>query len=171
LISEESALGEYPVLAVAMMSKVAGMVEKNYPYRQALYGDIFNAENSADNGHKGIVDAVTFAAVSTAAAVGAVAIIALTESGFTARMISRFRPEQPIIVMSSRRQVIEELTLSFGCYPIRVEKLLAVDQVMKEVRSFVLLHKFAKKGDKVVIAAGIPFGHMGGTNMLLVEVI
>jgi pyruvate kinase len=171
MLSEESALGEYPVLAVAMMSKVAGMVEKNYPYRQALYGDIFNAENSADNGHKGIVDAVTFAAVSTAAAVGAVAIIALTESGFTARMISRFRPEQPIIVMSSRRQVIEELTLSFGCYPIRVEKLLAVDQVMKEVRSFVLLHKFAKKGDKVVIAAGIPFGHMGGTNMLLVEVI
>ncbi len=171
MLSEESALGEYPVETVSMMSKVALMVEKNYPHREALYGNIFNPDKVASEGYKGVVDAVTFAAVSTASAVGAVAIIALTESGLTARMISRFRPKQPIIVMSARRHTIEELVLSFGCYPVRVEKLHAVDEMVKEVRSFVLANKFAKKGDKVVVAAGIPFGHIGGTNTLLVEII
>lgn len=171
MLSEESALGEYPVEAVAMMSKVAVMTENNYPYHEALYGDILDNENSEDHTCKGVVDAVTFAVVSTASAVGAVAIVALTESGFTARMVSRYRPEQPIIVMSSRRHVIEQLVLSFGCYPVRAEKLTTVADVMREVRTFVLMHKFAKKGDKVVIAAGVPFGHMGGTNMVIVEII
>ncbi len=171
MLSEESALGEYPVLAVAMMSRVAVMVEKNYPHREALYGDIFEPEIGADDENKGVVDAVTFAAVSTASAVGAVAIIALTESGLTARMVSRYRPEQIIIVMSSRRHVIEQLALSFGCFPVHIEKLSTIDEVMKEVRSFVLVNKFAKKGDKVVVTAGVPFGCTGGTNMVLVEVI
>ncbi len=171
MLSEESALGEYPVEAVAMMSRVALMVEKNYPHREALYGDVFEPENGADDENKGVVDAVTFSAVSTASTVGAVAIIALTESGLTARMVSRYRPEQTIIVMSSRRHVIEQLALSFGCFPVRIEKLNNIDDVIKEVRSFVLANKFAKKGDKVVIVAGVPFGRTGGTNMVLVEVI
>jgi pyruvate kinase len=103
--------------------------------------------------------------------VGAKAIIALTESGLTPRMISRYRPEQPIIVMSPKRHVIEQMVLLFGCHPVRIEKLATIDEVIKEARTYVLANKFAKKGDKVVIAAGIPFGHTGGTNMLLVEVV
>lgn len=171
MLSEESALGEYPTEAVAMMAKVANMVEQNYPHREALYGDIFSAESGVDSSYKDIVDAVTFAAVSTASTIGAKAIIALTESGLTARMISRYRPEQPIIVMSPKRYVIEQVALSFGCYPVHIEKLTTIDEVMKMVRAYVLKNKFAKKGDKVVIAAGVPFGRTGGTNMSLVEVI
>ncbi|MEK7538850.1 MAG: pyruvate kinase [Patescibacteria group bacterium] len=168
MLSEESALGEYPVETVAMMTKVAEMAEKNYPHHEVLYSSILDAKNEES---KNVVDAVTFGAVSTARTVGAKAIIALTESGLTARMISRYRPEQPIIVMSPKRHVIEQMVLLFGCHPVRIEKLTAIDDVMKEVRTFVLANKFAKKGDKVVIAAGIPFGNTGGTNMLLVKVI
>lgn len=171
MLSEESALGEYPVETVGMMSKIASMAEMNYPHHEALYGDLFGSDNVASDGYKGIVDAVTFATVSTASTVGAVAIVALTESGLTARMISRFRPEQLIIAMSPRRHVIEQLALSFGCYPVHIEKMTSIDEVMKEVRSFVLSHKFAKKGDKVVIASGVPFGYTGGTNTLLVQII
>jgi len=171
MLSEESALGEYPVETVSMMTRVALNVEKKYPHHEALYGDILTSRANTHGGYKDVADSTTFATVSTASSVGAVAIIALTESGFTPRMISRYRPEQPIIAMSARRHVVEQLALSFGCFPVLAEKLATIEDVIKEVRSFVISHKFAKKGDRVVIAAGVPFGRTGGTNMLLVEVI
>lgn len=170
MLSEESALGEYPVEAVTMMARVAGSVEASYPHHQALYEDMFTMDADADE-CRDIVDSVTFAAVGTASTVGAKAIIALTESGLTARMVSRYRPEQPVIAMSSKAHVIEQIALSFGCYPVQVEKITNLDEALKEIRSFVLKNKIAKKGDKVVIAAGIPFGNIGGTNMVLVEKI
>ncbi|MFA5997455.1 MAG: pyruvate kinase [Candidatus Paceibacterota bacterium] len=170
MLSEESALGEYPVEAVTMMARVAGSVEANYPHHSALYGDMFSIEGEEDE-YREIVDAVTFAAVGTASTVGARIIVALTESGHTARMVSRYRPEQTIVVMSSKAHVIEQVALSFGCYPVQVEKITNLDEAIKEVRAFVLKNKLAKKGDKVVIVAGVPFGHIGGTNMTLVEKI
>lgn len=171
MLSEESALGEYPVETVSMMTRIAINVEKKYPHHEALYGDILTSKVNASGEYKNVADSTTFATVSTASNVGAVAIIALTESGFTPRMISRYRPMQPIIAMSARRHVVEQLALSFGCFPVLAEKLTTIEDVIKEVRSFVTSHKFAKKGDRVVIAAGVPFGRTGGTNMLLVEVI
>lgn len=171
MLSEESALGEYPVETVSMMTRIALNVEEKYPHHEALYGDILTAKANAHSEYKDVADSTTFATVSTASSVGAVAIVTLTESGFTPRMISRYRPKQPIIAMSVRRHVVEQLALSFGCFPVLVEKLTTIEDVIKEVRSFVISHKFAKKGDRVVIAAGIPFGRTGGTNMLLVEVI
>jgi len=59
----------------------------------------------------------------------------------------------------------------FGCFPARIDNFTNVSDVMKVVRAYVLKHKLAKKGDKVVVAAGVPFGHTGGTNMVMVEVI
>lgn len=170
MLSEESALGEYPVETVAMMTKVANMVEQNYPHREALYGDIFATERE-EGSHKDIVDAVTFSAVSTAEAVGAKAIIALSESGLTARMVSRYRPAQPVIAMSPKDHVVRQLGLVFGCFPTRIENFTTITDVMSVVRVYMLKNKFAKKGDKVVLAAGIPFGHTGGTNTIKVEVI
>lgn len=169
MLSEESALGEYPVEAVEMMSRVALSVEKNYPHYTALYGKL--PASDAKNAQKETVDAVTFAVVSTAYTVHAQAIVALTESGLTARMISRYRPEQPIIVMSPREETIRQLSLSFGCSSAYINEFTDITEVMKTVRTFVLANKIAKKGDKVVIAAGIPFGRSGGTNLLLVEKI
>lgn len=171
MLSEESALGEYPVETVQMMSNVAEIAEKNYPHREALYGDTLTQHANNESHHRDVVDAVTFSVVSTAAAVGAKAIIALSESGLTARMVSRYRPAQPVIAMSPREYVVKQLGLVFGCYPTRIEHFTNFIDVMKVVREYVLKNKIAKKGDKVVLAAGVPFGHMGGTNMVLVEVI
>ena len=123
MLSEESALGEYPVEAVKMMSDVAEIAEKNYPHREALYGDILAPKGDDSGGERNAVDAVTFAVVSTAAAVGAKAIIALTESGLTARMVSRYRPAQPVIVMSQNDYVVRQLELVFGCFPARIAHL------------------------------------------------
>lgn len=171
MLSEESALGEYPVEAVKMMSDVAEIAEKNYPHHEALYGDIIAPENDNSTHQRDIVDAVTFSVVSTASTVGAKVIIALSESGLTARMVSRYRPMQPVIAMSPKDHVVRQLELVFGCFPTCIEHFTNVADVMKVVRAYVLKHNLAKKGDKVVVAAGIPFGHTGGTNMIMVEVI
>ncbi len=171
MLSEESALGLYPVETVAMMQKVALMMEKNYPHLDVLAESILGDHANGNSVQKEVVDAVTFSVVSAASAIGATAIVALTESGLTARMISRFRPAQPIIVMSPNISVVNQAVLSFGCYPIYVENLMTIDEVTKKVRALVIANKFAKKGDKVVIVAGMPFGSTGGTNTLLVEVI
>ncbi len=171
MLSEESALGEYPVEAVAMMAKVALTSEKNYPHKEALYGDILAPKSNGIYSDRNVVDAVTFSVVSTAEAVGAKLIIALTESGLTARMVSRYRPAQPVIVMSQNDYVVRQLELVFGCFPARIDHFTTTTEVMKVVRAYVLKHKLAKKGDKVVVAAGVPFGHVGGTNMIMVEVI
>lgn len=170
MLSEESALGEFPVEAVRMMSNVAKVAEQNYPYREALYGDVLGSKRETDE-RKDEVDAVTFSVVSTAREVGAKIIIALSESGLTARMVARYRPAQTVIAMSPRDSVVRQLSLTFGCQPVRIDQFTTIDDVMKTVRKFVLFRKLAKKGDKVVIAAGVPFGRVGGTNMLLVEVI
>ncbi len=170
MLSEESALGEYPVEAVEMMTKIAEMAERNYPHHDALYSDILG-ECAPATTNRGVVDAVTFAAVSTASTVGAKAIIALSESGLTARMVSRFRPEHKVIALSPKDFVVRQLGLVFGCFPVQVEPFTTIPEVMKVVSAYMLKNKFAKKGDKVVIAAGVPFGHIGGTNMVLVEEI
>lgn len=171
MLSEESALGEYPVETVAMMSSVALIAEKNYPHREALYGKSLSEHADKEEHHRDIVDAVTFSAVSTAAAVGAKAIIALSESGLTARMVSRYRPAQPVIAMSPKGYVVRQLELVFGCFPTQIEQFTNISGAMSAVRVYMLKNKLAKKGDKVVVAAGIPFGHVGGTNTVKVEVI
>jgi pyruvate kinase len=171
MLSEESALGEYPVETLEMMREVALSVEKNYPHHLALYGKLIASNGSTNDTHKETVDAVTFAAVSTAHTVHARAIVALTESGLTARMLSRYRPKQTIIVMSPREETIRQLSLSFGCSSAHIDAFTDITEVMKKVRAFVLANKIAKKGDRVVIAAGIPFGKSGGTNLLLVEIV
>jgi len=84
--------------------------------------------------------------VSTASAVGAKAIIALSESGLTARMVSRFRPAQPVIAMSPKDYVVRQLELVFGCFPARIEHFTNVSDVMKVVRAYVLKNKLQRKG-------------------------
>ncbi len=165
MLSEETALGEYPVEAVSMMNSVAEKIEANYPRVS------FKKHDACELLPKGIVDSVSNSVVNTAYEVGAKAIIALTESGFTARMISRYKPTQPIIVMTPNIKTANKIILSFGCGSIVIKPFKYVANVMDQVRKFVLKEKYAKKGDKVVIVAGVPFGQRGGTNMLMVEVI
>jgi pyruvate kinase len=159
MLSEETTLGEYPVETVEMMSKIAvnanGLSKHRYNYEEECILDT--------------VGAVTYSVVRTAEEVGAKAIVALTESGSTGRMISRFHPSQPIVAMSSNAKSRKKLVLSYGCYPVEIGRFRYVGEVIDEVSKFVSKHNFAKKGDKIVIVAGIPFGKSGGTNLMFVH--
>jgi pyruvate kinase len=162
MLSEETTLGDFPVQAVEMMTRIANKVEK----------EVYTKEHIAqyDSSH-GITDVISEAAVKVCHEVDAKFIVALTGSGMTARMVSRYRPAERIIALTVNKTTAQQLTLTFGCYPVIVPKFSTIDEVMALVRKTALKSKIGVKGDKVVIVAGTPFGKAKQTNMVLVETL
>ena len=161
MLSEETALGQYPVEAVRIMAKVAERVEKEMGYVKKY----FAIPGKEDN----ITDAVSAEAVDLAYNIGAKYIVALTYYGFAARMIARYRPVQRVIAMTPNEKVANQLLLTFGCNPVLIEKLNTLPAAIKEAKKHCLKSKLTQKGDKIVIVAGMPFGKSGMTNTIMVE--
>ncbi len=164
MLSQETAMGEYPVEAVAMMAQIAHKTENHSTYR-----DLFRSTRASDESET--VDAVGRAVVDAMHATNAKAIVALSESGFTARMISRCRPTRPIIVFTPRSETARRLALSFACHPFVASSFGDLLDVVAESKRTMVRQKLASKGDHVIIAAGIPFGRVGGTNMMMVQTL
>lgn len=163
MLSEETTLGDYAVNAVELMSSVARYAEENFDYGEAMELGIPPA--------KSVSDSISYSTAKICRNVDAKAIVALTESGFTARMISRYKPKRSILALTSNRKTFERLSLSFGCYPRLIKDFKNLEEVVETAKKMVVENKMAKKGDKIVIAAGIPFGASGTTNLLLVQKI
>lgn len=164
MLSEETTLGEFPVNAVTVMATVASEIEANYPERSIVRVGV--------NGDTNIADSITSSVVKTSHDVGAKVIVALTDSGFTARMVSRHKPQANILALTSHEETSNKLCLSFGCKAITVPRYDSIKDVIRMVREYCLKEKLVKKGDKVVVVGGVPFNTKGLTsNMLLVEVI
>ncbi len=162
MLSEETTLGEFPVEAVKVMKTIALEVERDYLERPIV--------RVGKNGDTKTSDSVTSSVVKTANDVGAKVIIALTDSGFTARMISRHRPHAYILALSPNERTSNKLSLVSGCESQVVPRYDTIEDVFKIVRKQCLEKKLAKKGDRVVIVAGVPFNTKGlSTNMLVVE--
>ena len=162
MLSEETTLGEYPVEAVAMMTKIALRVE----------ADACSCENMVDHEEvHGDTDVISQAAVRIAHDSNASFIVAMTRSGRTARMIARYRPAEHTLVMSDSAKHLNKLALSFGCQPIETPTFKTVEEAMVVVREVAFKNKLAKKGEKVVIVWGFPFGGSKDTNLILVETL
>ncbi|NTV44518.1 MAG: pyruvate kinase [Candidatus Yonathbacteria bacterium] len=169
MLSAETGVGAYPVESVRTMARVAMKAETHVETKK-----IKRARTVA--GPDGVraydvVDSVSESAVDIARSVHAKVIVALTQSGFTARMISRFRPKQPILAVTTNDATYYQAELSYGCYTRKIKQFTNIDEVYGEVDRLVLGDKLAKKGDRVVIVAGLPFGKVGGTNMIMVHVV
>jgi len=164
MLSEETTLGEYPIEAVNVMSRVAYDIEHNYPERRI--------SNQAEKGQRSVTDSITSSVVKTANDIGAKLIIALTKTGFTARMISRHKPTSPIIAVTSDVTTYNQMSASFGCLPLLVEEYNNVPSAFKNVKDFCLKKKIVNKGDKVVIVACSSFDKKDtSANMITVETI
>ncbi|MEK7095399.1 MAG: pyruvate kinase [Patescibacteria group bacterium] len=162
MLSEETTLGDYPVEAVEMMTRIALRVEK----------DVYTTDTIAEyEDSHGITDVVSQSAVLASHEIEARFIVALTESGRTARMLARYRPAERVVALTTNEISANKLMLSFGCYPVVVQKFSTVNQIMNLVRKVAMKENYAVKGDKVVIVAGMPFGKIQETNMMLVETI
>jgi pyruvate kinase len=162
MLSEETTLGKYPVEVVKVMSRVAVRVERDRLYSHLDHS--FLHDNS-------VTDAVGHAVTEAASQLGAKYIVALTNSGFTARMIARYRPHQPIMALTPSQKTINKLALSYGCFSAEVPRFQQTCEIMDTVRAYTLEHKLAKAGDRVLIAAGMPFGESMQTNTMMIEVI
>ncbi len=164
MLSEETTLGDFPINAVTVMATVASEIEANYPERNIVRVGI--------NGDTNVADSITSSVVKTSHDVGAKVIVALTDSGFTARMVSRHKPQATILALTSHEETSNKLCLSFGCKSVTVPRYDSIKDVVKMVREYCLKEKLVKKGDKVVVVGGVPFNTKGLTsNMLMVETI
>lgn len=157
MLSEESALGSYAKEAVTMMTHIAQQVE---------------GEIGTHRRHKvrinDIVDSVSSSVVHNAEDVDARIIVALTETGSTPRMIARYKPQQPIIVLTPHEGTARKAQLVFGCYPFLVKSFTGSTQLVKTLGPKLIDLGLVKKNDRIVAAAGVPFGTAGSTNMMLV---
>lgn len=163
MLSEETTLGDFPVQAVEVMTKVAIQTESNLVKKQLL--DTVSGMVYAP------AESITASAVKNADRVGAAFLVAFTESGRTARMISRHKSPLPIFVFTPNDVTFRQSILSWGTTSVLVKRTDDFNEVTKIVRDYFLKSKLAKKGDKIVMASALPFGKGSATNMVIVETL
>ncbi|KQL32627.1 MULTISPECIES: pyruvate kinase [Bacillaceae] len=164
MLSGETAAGLYPVESVQTMDKIAKRTENAIDYRSIV--------TKLSKGREvNLTDAIGQAVAHTAINLKVKAVIAPTESGHTAKMISKFRPGVPIIAVTSSTQPSRKLTLVWGVYPIVGKKAYSTDEVLEVAVEESILHHYVTHGDLVVITAGVPVGEAGTTNLMKVHVI
>ena len=163
MLSGESAAGQYPVESVQTMAKIAKEAELSLKYKQAD----MKMEKKPDT----VTGAISLASCEAAYDLGAEAIITATGSGLTARMVSKYRPMNPIVAVTPNERVQHFLTLSWGVYPLLVPQSNTTDDMIDNAISKALDHGLVKNGDLVTITAGAPVGIPGTTNLIKVDVV
>ena len=161
MLSGESAAGLYPVEAVKTMAKIAEAAERDIDYRSRM------AKLSAAE-QQNVTTAIAYATCSTAMDLNAAAIITVTLSGFTATAISKYKPTCPIIGCAMDDRVARQLNLSWGVTPHYLKKEESAEELFEDAVELAEREGYVKKGDIVVITAGVPLGVAGKTNMIRV---
>ena len=165
MLSGETAAGKYPVQAVRTMAYIAEQAErdsKDLPVRNVV---------SYDTPDGNITNAVCDAACRAARDLDAKAIVALTKSGSTARNMSKFRPQQPIVAATPDRKTYHQLALSWGVYPVVSLEQREYQDLLTHAVDCAKQIDMVDKGDVCVIVAGMPLGLTGNTNLLQVNVV
>ncbi|MBQ7152303.1 MAG: pyruvate kinase [Synergistaceae bacterium] len=163
MLSGETASGKYPVQAVATMRRIVDRAEKEL----GLWGNHKNHEqNPIELEGIPVPDAVSGAAVLLAKQIKAPAIISLSRSGLTAKMISKHRPECPILGVTPSQQTWRELALWWGVHPVRLSEMSDINVAAREAITTCVNAKLLPEGELVVITAGVPVGRPGSTNVV-----
>lgn len=163
MLSGETASGNYPVQSVATMRNIVDRAEKELE----LWGNHKNNEqNPTELEGIPVPDAVSGAAVLIAKQIKAPAIISLSRSGLTAKMISKHRPECPILGLTPSQQTWRELALWWGIHPVRLSEMSDINVAAKEAVNTCISKGLLPEGELVVITAGVPVGRPGSTNVV-----
>ncbi len=162
MLSEETAIGSYPVQAVEMMNRIAVEAESAFPYERML-----------SSGEQEILpevnDATARAACQIAHQVEARAIVTFTTGGTTALRVAKYRPKQPVIAVTPSQKVVGRLSLPWGVLPVMKPEPTSMEMVFEVAAEVALETGIAEKGDLLVITAGIPLRVPGQTNLLKVH--
>ena len=165
MLSGETAAGEHPVEAVKTMALIAETTEKAIDYKKRFYK--LEARSSLN-----VSTAISHATVAAAMDLGATAILTVTKTGSTARMISRYRPECPIISCTTSETAMRQLNMSWGVIPLMAEEMMTnTDDLIHHAVHKACEAGLLKNGDLVVITAGVPLGVSGTTNLMKVHIV
>ena len=163
MLSGETANGKYPVEAVRIMATIAERAERDINYRKRFF------ERSQQEKAHDVTDAISLATCLTAYNLGASAIITVTKYGTTARMISRFRADIPIIGCTPDASTMRQLAISWGVTPLSVGEEHVTDVLIDHAVDAAKQAGLIKAGDLVVLTAGVPLGRSGTTNLIKVH--
>lgn len=165
MLSGESAVGKHPVEVVKTMARIAETTEADIDYKTRFNHFYQRPENND------ITSAISHATVTTAHDLNAAAIVTVTKSGTTARMISKFRPFTTIVGATTDKRIYRQLVLSWGVFPVMCQEKQNTDELFDHAVEVSKNAGVIKRGDLAVITAGIPLGISGTTNMLKVQVV
>jgi len=165
MLSAESAAGQYPVEAVHTMATIARRTEQALDYENILHRKRLTGHLDT------ITEAISHATVTTAADLGAAAVVSATRSGFTARMVSKYRPNCSIIAVTPDEAVARKLLLVWGVCTVIKEETPGTDALIDRAVEGALDSGLVHNGDLVVITAGVPAGVQGSTNLIKVHTV
>lgn len=160
MLSGETTIGRYPIEAINMMQKIIVETEDSIDYLDILD----NIKNDTD-----ITETIAYTVVESACTLNCKAIITPTESGYTARKISRYKPTCPIIAVSPNIDTVKSLMLNFGVIPILIDELNSLDKILNRATKEASKILDLKSKDKVVITGGYPFRESRHTNFMKIE--
>ena len=164
MLSGETAAGAYPVEALKTMSAIAERTENEPHYRDERFKD-------ATHGQISVSDATAHAACLTARDVNAAAIVTVSESGNTARLLSKYRPTQPIIACVMNEQVQRQLSLSWGITTLLMGPAKSTDELIEMSTALAQKNGYLHNGELAVVTAGVPVGVSGTTNMIKIHMV
>lgn len=164
MLSGETAAGEYPIETLKTMALIATRTEEAIDY----VGQ-FKARNVVEK--KDVTSAISHATVTTAHDLNAKAILTVSKSGETAKMISKYRPNCPIISGTTEPNVYRQMNMSWGVIPVMTEEQNSTDKLFSHIVEVSNQHQLVKNGDICVITAGVPVGFSGTTNLLKVHLV
>lgn len=164
MLSGETAVGNYPVETVETMARIAVRTEEVIDYKARMHKDEVVVSGDVTN-------AISHAACTTAYDLHASAILAITLTGFSARNVSKYRPDIPIIGCSPDPIVLRQMNMSWGVTPLELDKQTLADDLFTTAVKNAQEQHLLKNGDLVVITAGVPLGIAGTTNMLRVHIV
>src|ERR687893_2870328 len=163
MLSQETAVGKHPALAVEMMASIATTTERELPYGRWL------AERGPQANNQ--YHAISFGAVGAVYQLGLKCIVCPTNTGTTARLISAYRPRAPVLALSPRHEVVRRCRLLWGVHPQLNEEPLDTLDLIEECADAAIRAGMARKGDTIGITAGLPAGRAGGTNLFKVHTV
>jgi len=166
MLSGETAAGKYPIEAVHVMDKICRSIERQ---SSSIYYslDFMKPEWK----EKQVIESLSYSCVRMADEVDAKVIATITHSGTTARRIAKYRPKVPVIAFTESLDVRRQLNLVWGVQSVKLKELFETDRSVQLMEEYLLQQGLVQKGDRVVIATGIPITQRGRTNMIKISVI
>ncbi len=161
MLSAESATGDYPVESVAMMDRIIKRVESDPYYRRLMDADHPAPEST-------VPDAITAAARQAAHTISAAAIVTFTMSGSTTLRAARERPDVPILCLTANLNTARRVVMAWGVHAVHTADVKTFPDMVSKAARACHQQGFAKRGQQLVVTAGVPFGTKGATNILRV---